>query len=84
MTPNRMLLDVSALTSSLAKGYDLLYSSSPLASLDGFLRSHGDGVYVMQLVVAATNQNGLYKKHMFSRKNVNKIKMRKIVSSAPF
>ena len=33
----------------------------------------------MQLVVAATNQNGLYKKHMFCRKNVNKLKMRKIV-----
>jgi hypothetical protein len=30
----------------------------------------------MQLVVAATNQNALYKKHMFCRKNVNKIKMR--------
>ncbi len=62
--------------SSLAKGYDPLYSSSPLASLDGFSRSHGDGLYVMQLVVAATNQNALYKKHMFCRKNVNKIKMR--------
>ena len=57
-------------TSALAKGYDPLYSSSPLASLDG------DGLYVMQLVVAATNQNALYKKHMFCRKNVNKIKMR--------
>jgi hypothetical protein len=42
--------------SSLAKGYDSL-SSSPLASLDGFSRSHGDGLYVMQLVVAANNQN---------------------------
>ena len=62
--------------SSLAKGYDPLYSSSPLASLDGFSRSHGDSLYVMQLVVAATNQNALYKKHMFCRKNVNKIKMR--------
>ena len=62
--------------SSLAKGYDPLYSSSPLASLDGFSRSHGDDLYVMQLVVAATNQNALYKKHMFCRKNVNKIKMR--------
>jgi hypothetical protein len=71
-------------TSSLAKGYDPLYSSVPLASLDGFSRSHGDGLYVMKLVVAATNQNGLYKKHMFYRKNVNKIKMRKIVSSARF
>jgi hypothetical protein len=70
--------------SSLAKGYDPLYSSSPLALLDGFLRSHVDGLYVMQLVVAATNQNGLYKKHMFCRKNVNKIKMRKIVSPARF
>jgi hypothetical protein len=47
-------------TSSLAKGYDPLYSFSPLASLDGFSRSHGDGLYVMQLVVAATNQNRLY------------------------
>jgi len=46
--------------SSLAKGYDPLYSSSPLASLDGFSRSHGDSLYVMQLVVAATNQNALY------------------------
>jgi hypothetical protein len=63
-------------SSSLAKDYDPLYSSSPLASLDGFSRSHGDGLYVMQLVVAATNQNALYKKHMFCRKNVNKIKMR--------
>ena len=60
--------------SSLAKGYDPLYSSSPLVSLDGFSRSHGDDLYVMQLVVAATNQNTLYKKHMFCRKNVNKIK----------
>jgi hypothetical protein len=33
-------------SSSLAKGNDLLYSSSPLASLDGFSRSHGDGLYV--------------------------------------
>ena len=57
-------------------GYDLLYSTSPLASLDRFSRSHGDGLYVMQLVVAATNQNVLYKKPMFCRKNVNKIKMR--------
>ena len=38
----------------------------------------------MQLVVAATNQNVLYKKHMFCRKNVNKTKMRKIVSPAWF
>ena len=71
-------------SSSLAKGYNPLYSSSPLASLDRFLRSHGDGLYVMQLVIAATNQNRLYKKHMFCRKNVNKIKMRKIVSPARF
>ena len=71
-------------SSSLAMGYDLLYSSSPLASLDGFSRSHGDGLYVMQLVGSATNQNGLYKNHMFCRKNVNKIKMRKIVSPARF
>jgi hypothetical protein len=63
-------------SSLLAKGYDPLYSSSPLASLDGFSRSPGDGLYVMQLVAAATNQNALYKKHMFCRKNVNKIKMR--------
>jgi hypothetical protein len=41
-------------------------------------------IYVMQLVVAATNQNGLYKKHMFCRKNVNKKEMRKIVSPARF
>ena len=45
---------------SLAKGYDPLYSSSPLATLDGFSRSHGDNLYVMQLVVTATNQNALY------------------------
>ena len=57
-----------AMSSSLAKGYDPLYSSSPLASLDGFSRLHGDDLYVMQLVVAATNQNALYKKHMFCRK----------------
>jgi hypothetical protein len=55
-----------------------------LASLDGFSRSHGDGLYVMQLVVAATNRNGLYKKHMFCRKNVNKIKMRKFDIPARF
>ena len=48
------------MSSSLAKGYDPLYSSSPLASLDGFSRSHGDRLYVMQLVIAATNQNTLY------------------------
>ena len=76
--------NVNKTSSSLAKGYDPLYSSSPLASLDGFSRSHGDGLYVMQLVVAATNQNGLYKKHMFCRKNVNKIKMRKIFHPARF
>jgi hypothetical protein len=70
------MIDVLIKPSSLAKGYDLLYSSSPLVSLDGFSRSHGDGLYIMQLVVAATNQNALYKKHMFCRKNVNKIKMR--------
>ena len=63
----------------LAKSCDPLYSSSPLASLDGFSGSHSDGLYVMQLVVAATNQNELYKKHMFCRKNVNKIKMKKFV-----
>ena len=42
------LLKVHAgvVTSSLAKGYDPLYSSSPLASLDGFSRSHGDTVTV--------------------------------------
>ena len=62
--------------SSLAKGYDPLYSSSSLASFDGFSRSHSDVLYVMQLVVAATNQSTLYKKHIFCRKNVNKIKMR--------
>jgi hypothetical protein len=59
-----LLPDICLSTSSLAKGYDPLYSSSPLASLDGFSRSHGDGLYVMQLVVAATNQNALYKKHI--------------------
>jgi hypothetical protein len=64
------------MTSSLAKGYDPLYPSSPLASLDGFSKSHDDGLYVMELVVAATNQNALYKKHKFCRKNVNKLKMR--------
>jgi hypothetical protein len=37
----------------------------------------------MQLVVAATSQNGLYKKHMFCRKNINKIKMRKIAVPDP-
>jgi hypothetical protein len=68
--------DAKGEVSSLAKGYDPLYSSSPLALLDGFSRSHGDGLYVMQLMVDATNQNALYKKHMFCRKNVNKIKMR--------
>ena len=62
--------------SSLAKCYDPLYSSSPLASLDRLSRSHGDDLYVMQLVVAATNQNAIYQKHMFCRKNVNKTKMR--------
>jgi hypothetical protein len=66
----------SSYASSLAKGYDPLYeSSSPLASLDGFSKSHDDGLYVMELVVAATNQNALYKKHMFCRKNVNKLKV---------
>jgi hypothetical protein len=53
------------MTSSLAKGYDPLYPSSPLASLDEFSKSHDDGLYVMELVVAATNQNALYKNHMF-------------------
>jgi hypothetical protein len=38
----------------------------------------------MMLVVAVTNQNGLYKKHMFCKKNVKKIQMRKIVSPARF
>ena len=66
------LLDFLLNPSLLAKGYDPLYSSSPMASLDRFSRSHGDGLYVMQLVVAATNQNTLYKKHMFCTKNVNK------------
>jgi hypothetical protein len=71
-----ILFSIYQRSSSLAKGYDPLYASSPLASLDGFSRSHGDGLYVMQPVVAATNQNALYKKHMFCRKNVNEIKMR--------
>jgi hypothetical protein len=71
-----MFMVTLPIASSLAKGYDPLYSSSPLASLDGFSRSHGDGLYVMQLEVAATNQNALHRKRMFCRKNVNKIKMR--------
>ena len=73
---SKYLYPFKRVSSSLAKGYDPLYSSSSLASLDAFSRSHGDDLYVMQLVVAATNQNALYKKHMFCRKNVNKIKMR--------
>ena len=60
----------SILPSSLAKGYDPLYSSSPLASLDGFSRSHGDGLYVMQLVVAATNQNTLYTSRLRANKDI--------------
>jgi len=48
--------------------YVPLYSSSPLVSLDGFSRSHGAGIYVMQLVVAATNQNALYKAHVLYEK----------------
>ena len=56
--------------SSLAKDYDPLYSSSPLASLDGFSRSHGDGLYVMQLVVAATNQNALYTSRLRANKDI--------------
>jgi hypothetical protein len=71
-----LITESNSISSSLAKGYDPLYSSSSLALLDGFSRSHSDDLYVMQLVVAATNQNTLYKKHMFCRKNVNKIKMR--------
>ena len=60
------IINLSYVTSSLlAKGYDPLYSSSPLASLDGFSRSHGDGLYVMQLVVAATNhKHALQKAHV--------------------
>ena len=57
-------------SSSLAKGYDPLYSSSPLASLDGFSRSHTDGLYVMQLMVAATNQKVLYKKSALQKAHV--------------
>ena len=57
---NLISLLVFSCPSSLAKGCNPLYSSSPLASLDGFSRSHGDSLYVMQLVVAATNQNALY------------------------
>ena len=56
--------------SSLAKGYDPLYSSSPLASLDGFSRSHGDGLYVMKLVVAATNPNALYTSCLRANKDI--------------
>ena len=62
------MIDVSP--SSLAKGYDPLYSSSPLASLDGFSRSHGDGLYVMQLVLAATNQNVLYTSRLHANKDI--------------
>ena len=58
-------------SSSLAKGYDPLYSFSPLASLDGFSRSHGDDLYVMQLVVAATNQNALYRINKLPRIDSN-------------
>ena len=57
-------------SSSLAKGFDPLYSSSPLASLDGFSRSHGDGLYVMQLVVAATNQNALCTSRLRANKDI--------------
>ena len=60
----------TTLSSSLAKGYDPLYSSSPSASLDGFSRSHGDGLYVMQLVVAATNQNALYTSRLHANKDI--------------
>jgi hypothetical protein len=42
----------------------------PLASLDGFSRSHGDGLYVMQLVVAATNQNALYTSRLRANKDI--------------
>ena len=56
--------------SSLAKGYDPLYSSSPLASLDRFSRSHGEGLYVMQLVLAATNQNALYTTRLRANKDI--------------
>jgi hypothetical protein len=41
-----------------------------LASLDGFSRSHGDGLYVMQLVVAATNQNALYTSRLRANKDI--------------
>ena len=58
------------LSSSLAKGYDPLYSSSPLASSDGFSRSHGDSLYVMQLVVAATNLNALYTSCLHANKDI--------------
>ena len=66
----RYLTPATTRTSSLAKGYNLLYSSSPLASLDGFSRSHGDGLYVMQLVVAATNQNALYTSCLRANKDI--------------
>jgi hypothetical protein len=58
------------ISSSLAKGYDPLYSASPLASLDEFSRSHGDGLYVMQLVVAATNQNALDTSRLRANKDI--------------
>jgi hypothetical protein len=47
--------NMSCNTLHLAKGYDPLYSSSPLVSLDGFSRSHGDDLYVMQLSRRAYN-----------------------------
>jgi hypothetical protein len=56
--------------SSLAKGYDPLYSSSPLTSLDGCLRSHGDNLYIMQLVVAVTNQKALYTSRLRANKDI--------------
>ena len=45
ITIKNLLSFVQVRSSSLAKGYDPLYLSSPLASLDGFLRSHSDGLY---------------------------------------
>jgi hypothetical protein len=50
----RLLLQARHKPSSLAKGYVPLYSSSPLASLDGFSRSHGDCLYVSSTYLVHT------------------------------
>jgi hypothetical protein len=48
--------------SSLAKGYDPFYSSSPLASLDRFSRSHGDSGSCNQSEHALQKAHVLYEK----------------------